>query len=307
MTDITELRNKQKIAKEQKDLYTLAECSLEMANMLNVDYCRQEAAYFLGRLQDLEGFSKLLNSARSRSLNIDERHRSYDVEHRLFNIGWHYPDLDESDLDFLEDMYSTSSSYAMTDRMLFDKERLPRELLHFDPNAFNIKNESFTDEFLDNIFNAAWKNEFELNIQEAIDNRYTSQTQNEVWGFDYDPRDEPIFVYNRRTNQIEVDRSLLSDIMLFPIHNLGSIGDLVEGYKEFFGDDIKRFIVEDVLPKIRLSYGWETAVFCCYWYRIINSEVIKKLGIESNDYRLKQIRRNQARIWLLKINNKPLR
>ena len=312
MEELEEIFDKRKKAKEEKNLYALAECSLQMSEKYNFDYIRQEAAYFLGRLKDPEGFAEMIQNARKRSLDYDGKHRTFDIEVRYFNIGLAYPNLGEEDLRFLEEKNMCSGNFEMIDRMLFDKEKLPRNLKHFDSSLLSIKNEEFSDEFLDKIFHATYKNEIEYNIDEAIDNRYNSQIQNETWrrvlNCQYDPQNEPILVYNRRTNQIEVDRSSLDDIMLFPIHDLGKIGNLVDKFKEFFGDEVKEFILKDILPSCGMIYvyGWEDMIFPCIWYRRINSEVIKRFGIPADDICLKQFRRDIARQWLNEVNSKPL-
>jgi hypothetical protein len=312
MAELEQIFEKRKKAKKDKNLSVLAECSRQMLDLFGFEDVRHEAAYFFGRLKDYEGFGRMLQNAKDRAMNINERHRTYDVERRYFNIGLQYPCLEENDLLFLEEKYLCSGDYEMIDRMLFDKERLPRVLKHFDPNAYNIRNEDFSDEFLDRVFKAAWKNELELNVDEAIDNRYNSQTQNETWGrffnCQYDPNSEPIFVYNRKTNQVEVDRSNLHDVMLFPIHNLGTVGYLLDEYKKFFGNEVEEFIRKTILPSCGIVYvsGWKDIVFPCIWYQSVNSGVIRKFEIPADDVRLKQIRRDIARQWLNEVNNKPL-
>lgn len=312
MTDLEKLFETRKIAKQNQDLQTLANCAFQMAKEFNFDDVRSEAAYFYGRLHDFEGFSEMLQNAKARAMNYDEMHRSYQEERHFFNIGLEYPDLDDFELDFLEEKYMSSGSYEMMDRILFDKERLDRTLNHFNPDEFEIKNTDFSDELLDKVFRATWKNEFDLDVQEAIDNRYTAKTQNETWrgafGLgEYDPSDEPIYVYNRRTNDVELDRSMLDDVLLTPLYHIGKMGDVVEEYGNLFGSEVRQYIIDEVLPATHLSYGWETAIFSCYWYRQINVSVMKKFNVIKDDPRLNQVRRNLAKKWLIELNNKPLR
>ena len=310
MTNLEEIFRIREIAKKEKDLDALYMCAIQMSEEFNSDNERIEAAYFLGRKKDYNGFGKLLENAQARSFGIAARNRTYDEEHRFFRIGLNYPNLDESDLDLMEKKYKTSGDYRMMDRILFDQERLPRVLEHFDASALEIQNTEFSDELLDKVFQAAWMNDFEMNIQEAIDNRYNAKTQNETWGrafgFEYDPSKEPIFVYNRKTNNVEIDCSDLSDIMLFPIQNLGRIGGVVEAYGKYFGHEIKDYLISEIMPQIGLPFGWRSAIYHSSWYRSIHHAVIKKTGIDGKDPRYTQIRRDIAKAWLIEINNKSL-
>jgi hypothetical protein len=135
-----------------------------------------EICYYFGRLHDIEEFSSFL---REHSFIVNSLpYETVEMGKALSDIGHKFPFLEESDLCYLESLYTDSRIYQFMKYMMFDEDRLPRSLDKYDLSKLCIKNTDFSEELLLEVFDC-----FELN--DGID---------ETW--------DDCYVYNRELNEV---------------------------------------------------------------------------------------------------------
>lgn len=302
---------------KNKDFNLLLNCAIEMAEAFTTSkQAAQEAAFFLGRIGDRARFESVVYGPTLKLPPSLREPRSFKMEERLYELGQKYPFLDDDEIDFIEELYCQSDTYDMVNRMLFDgDDLLRRKLARFNPEDFNIHHDDFSSEFCLETFDALIKNENELDVQEALDKRHQSfddmEEEARLYGFSPTLKYDPILVYNRRTNTIQVDETDLSDRFLCPISNFSWAGiklcDATNLLVNEFGNSIEETIIVPALEKCRLTKQTITyAAFNTYWYLKIEDAVINGLNIPSSDKRLLKVRERIAYDWLTYQNKKEL-
>lgn len=301
-------------ALEEKDFNVLYISAIKCAEEFHTKNSVLEAAFFLGRAQNLSGFNDLLKKLRkiySTDL-FNNPFISLNEENRFYEMGYKYPWLTDAELNYLEELYLKSDTYPMINRMLYDKELLRKELKHFNPEIYYTKNESFSDALCAEVFVAFLKNEIELNVEEALDERIQSFEEKNAlassFGFEAENQYPPIYVYNRFTNQVSLDTSTqLKDVFIFPITNFGMLSRASELFCEVFSDDLSlkehlsQLIMErELLPSI------ERVPLCASWYLIMERYVRKTFNIFISRSEIQYVRNQLAKEWLQSINNKDL-
>lgn len=148
--ELAELFECRKKALKNKDFGTLCKCAIEMAKMFpgELDPYRhhsQEVAFFLGRINDRVQYEELIYHPYTKLPPSLRTIRSFEKEEKMFDLGQRYPFLEDDKLDYLEELYCSSDTYDMINRMLYDQvEVLRRKLARFDESHFSIKNDTFS-------------------------------------------------------------------------------------------------------------------------------------------------------------------
>jgi hypothetical protein len=228
-----------------------------------------------------------------------------------------YIEAEEDLLDYLEELYCSPDTYDMVSRMLYDgDEVLRRKLARFDEDHYEIKNTTFSKKLCLDVFNALILNELKYNIDEALEERYESEDDKRARALFYDCDLEmtysPILVYNRRTNEIQMDETNLSDVFLIPVCNFYwaqiNLIDAINLYTNCFGDEILAKFIYPTLEKENLSVSdVKSAAFCTPWFLSMENALMEGFSIKRNDYKLLEVRENIARKWLTYQNEKSLR
>lgn len=314
--EIRELFECRKTALKNKDLNKLCECAVEMVRHFpgwydSHGYYLLEAAFFLGRINNMEQFEELVKLSYEKSNSFYGDNCTTKEKIIMFDLGRRYPFLDDDELSFLEALYCSSGTYNMINRMLFDQnEVLPRKLARFDESLFSIRNENFPQKLCLDVFKAMIINEMEYNIQDVIEERYESWYKRIEKGYDMDDCYSPILVYNRRTNTIQLDKTDLSDKLLFPIYDFQyaniNMSDLIDLVHKNFGDEVIHKFVNPILEKLDIISDIESCVFCFNWFLSIETAIIRGLSLQSDDYRLLDIHEQIAKKWLTYQNEKTL-
>ena len=311
--ELSELFEYRKKALKNKDFGTLCKCAIEIAKMFPGEsdpygHHSQEVAFFLGRINDRKQFEELIYHPYTKLPPSLRTIRSFEKEEKMFDLGQRYPFLEDEELDYLEELYCSSDTYDMINRMLYDQDEvLRRKLARFDESHFLIKNDTFSKKLCLDTFNALIQNEIEYNIQEVIDERYESIDDRReracLFGYEVDESFSPIWVYNRRTNSIQIDKTDLSDRFLIPIYNFFwaqiKMPDAIDLYIEYFGEEVVNQFIYPALKKRGLDPSHlKWAAFCVPWYLTMETAVVNGLSLQRNDYRLLDIREQVAKKWL---------
>ena len=320
--ELSERFEYRKKALKNKDFGTLCKCAIEIAKMFPGEsdpyrHHSQEVAFFLGRINDRVQFEELIYHPYTKLPPSLRPIRSFEKEEKMFDLGQRYPFLEDDELDYLEELYCSSDTYDMINRMLYDQDEvLRRKLARFDESHFSIKNDTFSKKLCLDIFNALIQNEIEYDIQEVMEERYESMDDRRerarLFGYDMDESFSPILVYNRRTNSIQIDETDLSDRFLIPIYNFSwaqiKLPDAIDLYKEYFGVEVVTRLIYPALKEEGLEPPLiEWAAFCVPWYLTMESAVVNGLSIQRDDHRLLNIREQIANKWLTFQNEKSLR
>lgn len=319
--DLEQLFVERRIALENKDFGKLAKCAIIIAEKCDdpLSHRRleaQEAAFFLGRLNDRDKFIEIVYRPNYKLISSLQDIRSYDKEEKMFDMGCRYPFLTDEELDFLEIMYCSSNTYDMINRMLFDgDEMLRRKLSRFNADLFSVSNKSFSKKLCDDIFDAFIKNEIKYDVQKALDERLQplEYKQKEASYCGYVPQLEypPILVYNRLSNTVQLDQTDLSDLFLVPICNFSYaeiyISDAINLYKEYFGESVSEVITLVLEQEMIFPQSVEYFELYATWILSMEDAIRKIYDLNNDDYRLMKVRETIARKWLVYQNEKPLR
>lgn len=312
----------QKEALKNKDFGKLCKCAIEMAKKFPGEadtyrYYSREVAFFLGRINNRALFEELIYSPYTQLPPSMRPIRSFEQEEKLYDFGLRYPFLLDEELDYLEELYCSPDTYDMVSRMLYDgDEVLRRKLARFDEDHYEIKNTTFSKKLCLDVFNALILNELKYNIDEALEERYESEDDKRARALFYDCDLEmtysPILVYNRRTNEIQMDETNLSDVFLIPVCNFYwaqiNLIDAINLYTNCFGDEILAKFIYPTLEKENLSVSdVKSAAFCTPWFLSMENALMEGFSIKRNDYKLLEVRENIARKWLTYQNEKSLR
>lgn len=324
--ELEELFKLRKEALKKGDFQTLCNCAVEMAKQFHGSsdprrHISQEAAFFLGRMNERSKFEKIVYDPYYSLPPSLREIRSFEKEEKMFDMGQRYPFLDDEELDYLEEMYCSPDTYDMISRMLYDGDTmLRRKLARFNEAHFSIKTDTFSKKLCLEVFDALVQNETIYDIDNALDER--EQTDEDYRAFmefmeldeeeDCDNEYSPIFVYNRRTNSVQIDQTDLSDSFLIPICNFSWAGirlsDAIDQYKEHFGEEVLSKAVEPGLKNWGLSgHMASNAALCAPFFLDIENEIIKKYSLQRNNNFLLDVRARIAEKWLIYQNEKSLR
>lgn len=143
-----------------------------------------EICYYLGRLNQPDAFEKFLeNNPITQFLPSSNNMLGIN----LFFIGLKFPNLDESEISYLEKNYCDSKLFELFDVIMFDSFRLPRKIKKFDKEKLNIKHTEFSKDFLLKIYDCFSEYEY---IGRSEDERPTySRIENTVIKKDYESLD----------------------------------------------------------------------------------------------------------------------
>lgn len=276
----------------------------------------QEVSFFLGRINDRNTYERVVYGPYFSMPPSLREPRSFDKEERMYNMGQRYPFLDDDELDYLEELYCSSDTYDMINRMLYDGDDfLRRRLARFDSSLYNISNSEFSKKFCLEVFNALITNYTEYDIEQALDDRHQPVEDKieeaRLWGYSPTLEYPTILVYNRRTNSIQIDNTDLSDRFLIPIANFGwanmDMSLPINLFIDKFGEDVKDNLYDALSRKGLNKQMIQHAMFCVPWYLALEKTIIERKEITPKDYRIIEIHESIARIWLKYQNEKSLR
>ena len=177
-------------------------------------------------------------------------------------------------------------SNCLQDAINLDFHLDAKEDLHIYDTCHNPKQVEYSEAFLLEIADAFIKNEQELDIQNAVNQRVFHKTSNY----------SPVLVYDRRHNVIDTDYSDLSDNGRVAIRCIGSVNDYISCCLEVFG-----FSFSNQIGKIYQLVGIHdddekqlsaSALLC------IESTTARLLGITPEDAQLRKTRAVFVKRWL---------
>lgn len=203
-----QIRDMQKQAVSDKDMEALLSLVIHRfkhGSDATNEYNIPEMAYYFGRYHDVEGYNAIMNEY-SWALMFMPRN-VFETAKNLFLIGMKFPCLSESEMRYLDKLYSDNKTCEIMENIMFDEELLPRPLKKFNRDALSKKHTDFSNDLLDAIYECFEKNE---------DND----------GY------EPMYMYYRPENRII--RKNYQD---------GGLGDFVISYSNT-GDRIYKYLCE---------------------------------------------------------------
>lgn len=152
------LRKQYILSKNLDGLLSLAVFRFKNGGMATHEFDIPEMAYFFGRKNDAVSFNKLIKQYVGPFL-FTYPESCIEMAKYLFTIGRYFPNISDGDIDYIEELYLNPKFYNMMDAILFDKEKLPRILKHFDAESLQITHTEFSDDFLDRIFHCFVENQ----------------------------------------------------------------------------------------------------------------------------------------------------
>lgn len=144
------------------------------------EYYLPGIAYLYGRTKDVDTLNSIIQKYSYCLFNLSQEAR--EATTNLLEIGTSYPYLSNSQIDYLEQLYNNPKFCEVMDEILFDKEKLPRQISGITKDELKKTNDNFSDKLLQQTFNC-----FILN--------YKAQCERDDEYTEY-------FVYVRRFNNI---------------------------------------------------------------------------------------------------------
>jgi hypothetical protein len=154
-----------KNASENEDLDTLLDvATYRFANgsvAIYIDLL-PELAFLYGKAKRLIELKALFKEFTFALIGVPQS--CIEKTNNMFTIGYTFPYLNESQLNYLEKLWCDSCSFEWMDIIMYDSYLLPRKLNRFDKSQLEIVNTEFSDDFLYEIYNLfdEEKDEFHL-------------------------------------------------------------------------------------------------------------------------------------------------
>ena len=198
-----------------------------------------------------------------------------ELAQNLLNIGYKFPNLNESEISYLEENYCDSKTFELFDIIMFDSDLLPRQIKKLNKESLNKKNTDFSNEFLMEIYNCFLKND-------SLDGNYD----------DY-------YVYNRIDNNIirkqYEDTGLVDYIISDPIRS----NELWSLMKEEYGEECADYFAQ------QLSFDEDWIAFKNADFYVLNITSIENVAEQyfNEPLHIKDLKVQIALFWLKKINS----
>ncbi len=176
-----------------------------------------------------------------------------------------------------------------------------------------IRHREFSKDFCIRIFNALIKKEQELDVQEALDDRAISledqRAKADLYGFNFEPSYAPVLVYNRISNEIQIDESDLSNFHLIPIANFHwvhiTMKNAIDNFTNQF-DHISELLFESVKMYNLSSEQLCMVGFHTSLYLLMERAICQEFFLSPSDSKIQNVRAAIAKEWLIFQNDKEL-
>lgn len=162
--------------KNLNGLYDIVKYQFQHGSIATNECHMPEFAFLSGRTGNVEEFLLIFKKFQWSLFGMPQKYIT--ITQNLLSIGMKYPHLSNREVDYLESLSSSPETFEITEDILCDKELLPRMISCITKASLNVKNENFSDMFLDQIANCFEKNE------------------------ELEDSGDPMFVYDRTHNAI---------------------------------------------------------------------------------------------------------
>ena len=179
---------------------------------------------------------------------------SKEVTNKLWKIGTKYPDLSIEQIDYLESLYNTSKYCEIMDDILFDKDKLPRQIKGITKLDLKKTNSQFSINLLIETFNCFIYNQQAQNIQ---DDEYTEY-----------------YVYVKGNNNIIKKQYCQVGAGEFVLSGTLDIKTFIEYIESKYGETVSAFFIKKILA-IKPWYSDASELLRNYfnwieWYELTN-------------------------------------
>lgn len=237
----------------------------------------QKIAFCYGRLHDQEGFERFFKG-KDRFLIARLPEQDIQVAFKLYEVGFQYPNLSFSEMDFLDQLFSHENYFETVECLSIDENELSRPLERFDRSLMTIVHAQFTDELLDDVYYFFLENE-----------------ANEDW--------VEIKVYDRPSNTVHmvIRESDAGKKTQFVIQFQLKYSEILAAIENYFG--------KDFLAEYKVAFNDDSGVLDdedlysagTYPFKVLDNLVKLKSCIEVNEQFL-SFSRSLSRNWLQKVN-----
>lgn len=244
-------------------------------------------SYLCGRLHDRDTLTQTLNTIKQIHADLfffsSFLTKPMEMAERLFSIGWRFPDLPNSDLDYLESLYCDRDFFETMDIIIFDIDLLSRPIKKLNKELFSKKNCVFSDELLDTVFRLLEKTNDDLE-QRGIYDRFNNSIR---FVSDYSFNNETV---HRGENRVAWhERSAEFYSFLKDEYGEEVCSRFLNYFEEEHKEYISRFDKMDFAENTRVVFDLEEIV--CALDKCFQTQEERVL-----------LRRNIAKYWLSKKN-----
>lgn len=142
-------------------LYDLAKYLFEHGSIATNEYHMPEFAFLSGRTGNVEEFLATFQKYRWTLFGMPSKYIT--ITQNMLTLGMKYPNLNYQELDYIEQLASSPDTFEIMEDILCDRDLLPRDINVLTKASLNVKNDSFSDSFLDKVANCFEINEELLN------------------------------------------------------------------------------------------------------------------------------------------------
>ena len=195
----------------------------------------------------------------------------------MLEIGYKYPYLDDSELDYLESLWCDSNSFEWMDIIMYDSYKLPRLLKKFDESLIKKVNTDFSDDLLYKIYDL----------------------------FEEDKNDNNLPFYDRKTNAIIRKAYKKKERGEYVIDYTATYDVVNNHIMEQYGKDCADYFATQLMKKYSYFNINDIEKFkSCTYLLIPPSEFIKVASLYFKDENeINNLKKWFARDYLQKCNN----
>lgn len=235
-----------------------------------------EICYYYGRLRRSDNLNEFIEENAMDLLMLSDS--SKELARNLFKIGYRFPFLNDEEILYLEEKYSSSITFELFDIIMFDVEKLSRPVKKFDKNLLKITHSNFSKEFLLNIYSCFLEND------------------------KLDEYDDELYTYSRIYNKII--RKSYEKLEYGEFHIIDPIqsNELSTIIKNNYGKDSMIYFAK------LLSYDGDLDKFINYTSYMIRATEIENAALRyfSEKNEIDYLKLDVARFWLKNINSKDI-
>lgn len=212
--------------REKGDIPGLLQISMEfwenLGSIHTFEYRFPRICYYYGRLKDENGLRSFFEDNSSNFI-LFLNNELKQISQKLFEFGYKFPNLNDSDLSELESYYCNPKHYELIEELLFDKDKLYRPL-----KSYVSENTKSGD-------------------KETIVNEVKEAYLKNLYLPDYD---DLMWFYNRTLNKVEqMDYQSSAEFIHYPILDFIDYSKLLEYSKELINEDFHSYYYNHLLEK----------------------------------------------------------
>jgi hypothetical protein len=259
--------------RDVKSLLAIAKYSFIKGSAATNETYFPELCYYYGRLHKINELKEFLSDKQLYLFTLSES--SKEMAEKLFSIGIKFPDLDESEIAYLEEKYCNSKTFELFDIIMFDCDLLKRPIKKYDTSLLKIRHTEFDNNFLLEVYDCFSKNE-------DLDDGYSK-----------------MFVYDRINNAIIQKKYESLGLSEYCIIQPILSNDFYKLLNEKFGEACADKITQDLC----FDADWETFIKSNSY--LLDADSIEEACYEyfNDQSKVSEVKSQVARFWLNKINS----